>query len=259
MSHKNVPSSSAGLFPKTSEKAAQGGLFCNETSQMPYFKTSVQALLAFDESFGVRPLAGLDEAGRGPLAGPLVVGAVILDPQLIPPVPIRDSKKLDPEKREACFIWIKEHALAYAVAIKSAHEVDTLNPLCATMRAMEEAFSKLTVKANCALVDGKTLPKLNVKMEAVIKGDALSLSIAAASILAKVTRDRIMDEEDLKYPEYGFRENKGYWRESHLEALKIHGPCPIHRLTYRGVLPLGEEKIARKRLQNGDPDVGGLF
>jgi ribonuclease HII len=200
----------------------------------------------FDESFGRRPLCGLDEAGRGPLAGPLVAVAIILDPKKAYKG-VDDSKKLTPARREELYPMLVEEAIAWAVSVKSSQDVDRLNPLACSMDAMREALLSLKVVPALALVDGNSLPALPVPAQAVVRGDSLSLSIAAASVVAKVTRDRIMVSLNEEYPGYGFDRHKGYGTKEHLEAIKRLGPSPVHRLSYRGVLP------------PGDPPGGGLL
>jgi ribonuclease HII len=198
----------------------------------------VRDLLGFDLAFG-RELAGVDEAGRGPLAGPLVAAAAVLD--LSVPYPgVDDSKLLTPEGREAAEIIIKERALAWAVAVKSPAEVDELNPLRCSMLAMAEAYAAMGLKPGLVLADGNTRPPIaGAHVECVVKGDSRSLTIAAASVLAKTARDRMMVELHSLYPQYGFDRHKGYGTREHLEALARHGPSPVHRLSYRGVLPEG--------------------
>jgi ribonuclease HII len=190
----------------------------------------------FDNAVGLRPLAGLDEAGRGPLAGPLVAAAVILPRDFDSPA-IDDSKKLSEEKRESAYSLITSAASSWAVSIKSAADVDALNPLGAALAAMAEAFARLDPRPVFALVDGNKLPVLPVRARPVVSGDALSLCVAAASIVAKVTRDRLMVEAHALYPEYRFDQHKGYGTREHLILIKRHGACPIHRLTFRGTVP----------------------
>ncbi|MFD1382260.1 ribonuclease HII [Rhodanobacter aciditrophus] len=180
-------------------------------------------------------LAGADEAGRGPLAGDVVAAAVILDPDR-PIVGLNDSKKLSEKKREALFEEITEKALSYSVARASVDEIDTLNILHASMLAMERAISSLSVSAQHALIDGNRVPpNLPCPGEAVVKGDARHMAIAAASILAKVTRDREIVALDQVYPEYGFAKHKGYPTAQHLAAIEEHGVCDIHRKSFAPV------------------------
>jgi len=192
---------------------------------------------AFDEYFraSAAPLAGVDEAGRGPLAGPVVAAAVILDPAADYPG-VDDSKKLKPLAREKTFDLIRERALAVAWAELSAAEVDRLNPLRATLAAMVRAVEGLSPQPALVLADGNFAPDVTMPARAVIRGDGLSLSIGAASIVAKVIRDRLMLEWHARYPHYGFDRHKGYGTAEHLAALRRHGPSPCHRLTFKGVL-----------------------
>jgi ribonuclease HII len=180
------------------------------------------------------PVCGVDEAGRGPWAGPVSAGAVILDPRRIP-AGLDDSKKLTARARESLEIEIKETALAWGVAMASVDEIAELNILHATGLAMHRAVTMLAVTPAFALVDGNYAFKLPVPIKTVVKGDAISASIAAASILAKVARDRLMAEMDGLYPGYGFAAHKGYHAPVHVEALQRLGPCPIHR---RGWAPI---------------------
>ena len=180
------------------------------------------------------PVCGVDEAGRGPWAGPVSAGAVILDPDRIPKG-LDDSKKLTAKARDALEIEIKEGALAWGVAVNSVEEIAELNILHATGLAMHRAVSMLAVTPVFALVDGNYAFKLPVPIKTVIKGDAISASIAAASILAKTARDRLMAEMDDVYPGYGFAAHKGYHAPVHVEALRRLGPCAIHR---RGWAPI---------------------
>ena len=180
---------------------------------------------------GYKIICGVDEAGRGPLCGPVVAGAVILkEDEFIEG--INDSKKISEKKREKIFEEIKEKAVAYGVGIVYQEEIDKINILNATKKAMKMAVESLKVKPDFVLIDGNQNVDLEMKSEPIIKGDALSISIAAASIVAKVTRDRMLIEEDKKYPEYGFAKHKGYGTKAHIEAIKKYGLCPIHRKTF---------------------------
>ncbi len=176
-------------------------------------------------------ICGIDEAGRGPLAGPVVAGAVIL-PKDCDILYINDSKQLSEKKRDELYDIIKEKAVAYGIGIVSAERIDEINILQATYEAMRMAISKLSVAPDILLNDAVRIPEVNLKQVPIIKGDAKSLSIAAASILAKVTRDRMMKEYAAIYPEYGFAEHKGYGSQSHIEAIKEYGATPIHRRTF---------------------------
>ena len=180
---------------------------------------------------GVQMICGVDEAGRGPLAGPVCAAAVILPPHADIPG-LNDSKKLTDKRRRELFPIIKEQAIAYAIACADEKEIDSINILQATFRAMERAVEGLSVKPDYILVDGNKLPMLATPAEAVVHGDSLSASIAAASILAKVTRDDLMLQYAEDYKEYGFDVHKGYGTKAHYEALRIHGACPIHRTTF---------------------------
>ena len=180
---------------------------------------------------GYKYVCGVDEAGRGPLAGPVCAAAVILrDNRIIEGV--NDSKKLSEKKREALFDKIKSEALAYSIAFATVGEIESLNILNATMLAMKRAVEGLKVRADYALIDGNRLPNLDIPAEYVVKGDANSMSIAAASILAKVSRDRLCYDYAEKYPEYGFDKHKGYGTKAHTEAILEYGPCEIHRLSF---------------------------
>ena len=179
-------------------------------------------------------IAGVDEAGRGPWVGPVVAAAVILDPQQ-PIAGLADSKKLSPRRRERLFDEIRAKALCCAVAEASVQEIDELNILQATLLAMRRAVQGLRLKPNKVLVDGNRLPTLDVLAEAIVQGDALVPAISAASILAKVHRDRWCQSLHEHYPEYGFDAHKGYGTPQHLLALQAHGPCPEHRRSFAPV------------------------
>lgn len=176
-------------------------------------------------------VCGIDEAGRGPLAGPVVAGAVIL-PENCEILYLNDSKKLSEAKREQLYKEIQEKALAWAVGIVSQERIDEINILQATYEAMRQAVNQLTVTPDLLLVDAVHIPELSQKQVGIIKGDAKSVSIAAASIMAKVTRDRLMLQMDALYPEYGFASHKGYGSQAHIAAIRQYGPCPIHRQSF---------------------------
>ena len=183
-------------------------------------------------SSGRSHIAGVDEVGRGPLAGPVVAAAVIL-PQDFDVLGIDDSKKLSPKKREELFEVIKEKALAWSVGWVGPERVDEINILEATKEAMTQAVQGLSLQPDHVLIDGNfTVRALALPQTAIVKGDANSTSIAAASILAKVTRDRYMEEMDAVYPGYAFASNKGYGTKAHYDGLKAQGPTPIHRKTF---------------------------
>ncbi|MCM1050028.1 MAG: ribonuclease HII [Clostridiales bacterium] len=176
-------------------------------------------------------ICGIDEVGRGPLAGPVVAGAVIL-PKNCDILYINDSKKLSEKKREELYDVIMEKAVAVGIGYNTPARIDEINILKATYEAMREAISKLKVKPDLLLNDAVTIPQVDIKQVGIIKGDAKSISIGAASIVAKVTRDRLMVQYDSAFPEYSFASNKGYGSKEHIEALKKYGPCPIHRKSF---------------------------
>lgn len=181
-------------------------------------------------------IAGIDEAGRGPLAGPVVAAAVIL-PKNKPILYVNDSKQLSEKKREELYDVIMKEAVSVGVGIAGEKIIDEINILQATYQAMREAVSKLNPAPDLTLNDAVRIPDLNVRQVPIVKGDEKSASIASASIIAKVTRDRLMVEYDRLYPEYGFAKHKGYGSELHMEALRRYGPCPIHRKTFiKGIL-----------------------
>lgn len=183
---------------------------------------------------GYFPVCGVDEAGRGPLAGPVCAAAVILPPDTVI-TGLDDSKKLTAKKRDVLFDEIRACALAYGVAFASVEEIERLNILQATYLAMRRSIEALSVSPAFALIDGNRIPPdLNVPARAIVGGDGLSASIAAASVLAKVTRDRLMLQMDAQYPGYGFAAHKGYGSRAHCEALRELGPCPIHRMSFLG-------------------------
>ena len=181
---------------------------------------------------GFSCICGVDEAGRGPLAGPVCAAAVIL-PEGAVIEGLDDSKKLTEKKRERLYDIIKETAVAYSVAYGTLEEIETVNILEATYLAMNRAIEGLSVKPDFALIDGNRVPRgIKIPCETVVKGDSRSMSVAAASVLAKVTRDRLMLEYDKKYPEYNFKKHKGYGTKEHTELIKQYGPCEIHRLSF---------------------------
>ena len=182
-------------------------------------------------SEGYKVICGVDEAGRGPLAGPVCAAAVILPPNLEIPG-LNDSKKLTDKKRRELFPIIKRSALAYGIAFASHEEIDEINILQATYLAMERAMASLAVKPDLALIDGNRSKDFGVPVKTVIHGDSLSASIAAASVLAKVTRDEYMEQMAEVYPEYGFEIHKAYGTKAHYEALRAYGPSPIHRMSF---------------------------
>jgi ribonuclease HII len=185
-------------------------------------------------SSGFTYVAGIDEAGRGPLAGPVIAAAVILPAGLSIPG-VDDSKKLSPDKREKLFEIIMLQALSVGVGIIDPAEIDRINILQATRRAMLTAVQQLSPQPDCLLIDGISTIDSTITQKTIKKGDSLSISIAAASIIAKVTRDRLMIEMDAEYPGYGFSGHKGYGSAAHMEAIRKRGPSPIHRLTFGGV------------------------
>lgn len=193
-------------------------------------------LLTMDKEVEIRAqgfaaVCGIDEAGRGPLAGPVVAAAVIL-PEGIRLPGVNDSKKLTEKKRETLFDFVKENALAWGIGEASETEIDEINILQATFLAMRRAVDMLQVPADFALVDGNRISGLNIPTECVIGGDGKVLSIAAASILAKVTRDRYMRQMAKQYPQYGFEKHKGYGTKAHYAAIAQYGICPLHRKTF---------------------------
>ena len=180
---------------------------------------------------GVKVICGVDEAGRGPLAGPVCAAAVILPEHLEIPG-LTDSKKLTDKKRRELYPVIKEQAIAYGIGFATEQEIDEINILQATFLAMQRALDQLSVKPELALIDGNREKDFGIPVKTVVKGDSLSANIAAASVLAKVTRDDLMVEMAEKYPQYGFEIHKGYGTKVHYAALTEHGPCPAHRMSF---------------------------
>ncbi|SCP95438.1 ribonuclease HII [Anaerobium acetethylicum] len=195
-------------------------------------KHRIDCMKEYERKYGeYRYICGIDEAGRGPLAGPVVAGAVIL-PEDCDILYINDSKKLSEKKREELYDIIMEKAVAVGVGYASPQRIDEINILQATYEAMKNALKELGVQPDILLNDAVTIPGIEILQVPIIKGDAKSISIAAASIIAKVTRDRLMKQYDEIMPEYGFRDHKGYGSQAHMEAIRVHGPSPIHRNTF---------------------------
>ena len=194
----------------------------------------LEAMCAYEREYAAcTAICGIDEAGRGPLAGPVAAGAVIL-PKNCRILYLNDSKKLSPARRDALFDEIREKAVAFSIGISSPERIDEINILQATYEAMRKAVAGLSVQPDLLLNDAVTIPEVQIRQVPIVKGDAKSVSIAAASILAKVTRDRMMEEYDAMWPEYGFAKHKGYGTAQHIAALKEYGPCPIHRRSFIG-------------------------
>jgi len=194
---------------------------------LPHFRTELRLLKR-----GLWPAAGIDEAGRGPLAGPVAAAAVVLDPRNLPKG-LNDSKMLAPHVREELYGEIMQRAVAVTVAFASAAEIDRINIRQATFAAMRRALAALSITPTYVLIDGNDMPPdLACPGETIVKGDATSLSIAAASIVAKVTRDRLMGRLCTLHPAYGFSRHAGYATAAHLAAIERHGPCPFHRLSF---------------------------
>ncbi|GBD06430.1 Ribonuclease HII [bacterium HR21] len=189
-------------------------------------------------------VAGVDEVGRGALAGPVVAAAIILPPGFTPALPVRDSKELTPGQRQRVVGYLQQHAVAYALGWVDAVLIDTLTIVRATLLAMEQALRGLSVRPDFVLVDGPLFPAIDLPGRALVDGDQRCLSIAAASIVAKVARDSWMIEvADLRYPEYGFARHKGYGTRQHWAALRRHGPCALHRRSFlRRLQQLTEEQ-----------------
>jgi len=190
--------------------------------------------LAWSEGFTF--VAGTDEVGRGCLAGPVVAAACILDGSKPLPDGLNDSKQVLPEKREEIALELKANCIAYSIGSVDATEIDRINILQATKLAMQRAIDGLSPNADYLLIDALRLKGLSIPQRSIIKGDSVSASIAAASILAKTFRDDLMRSFDVEYPQYGFSGHVGYATKIHMTALRAHGPCPLHRLTFRGVL-----------------------
>ena len=192
---------------------------------------SEHTMWEIEDSLGLELICGVDEAGRGPLAGPVCAAAVILPEHLQIPG-LTDSKKLTDKKRRELFPIIQQQAIAYGIGLASESEIDEINILQATFLAMQRALDQLAVRPDLALIDGNREKNFGLPVKTVVKGDSLSANIAAASVLAKVSRDDLMLEMAEKYPEYGFDVHKGYGTKAHYAALTEHGPSPIHRRTF---------------------------
>lgn len=188
---------------------------------------------------GFRLISGIDEAGRGPLAGPVVAAAVVLPKRVILPG-VTDSKCLTPAQREDLDKRIRSRAMAVGVGVVDNFEIDRINILQATFLAMASAVGQLGIQPDFLLIDGPYKLPLQIEQKGIPRGDSLSLSIASASIVAKVYRDRIMCDYHEQFPQYGFDSHKGYATARHYEAIRKHGPCPLHRMTFRGVVPGSE-------------------
>ena len=193
--------------------------------------TDTGRIFTYDTSFLPTVIAGMDEAGRGPLAGPVVAACVVM-PLQTPIDGINDSKKVSEKKREKLYEIIVSGAIAYGVGVVDNERIDTVNILQATKQVMEEAYKNMAYTPQMLLVDAVTGLRVPVPVRSIVKGDATSYHIAAASIVAKVTRDRMMRRWEEEYPMYGFAKNKGYGTAAHIEALRSYGPCPIHRKTF---------------------------
>ena len=195
-------------------------------------KARIHEMLAFEREYAdAGMICGIDEAGRGPLAGPVVAAAVVLSPD-DPIFYVNDSKKLSARKREELFDQIMERAVSVGVGMADPDVIDRINILQADYEAMRQAVSKLSAEPGLCLNDAVHIPDLPIRQVSIVHGDARSLSIAAASIIAKVTRDRIMERYDQLYPEYGFAKHKGYGTAGHIQAIRDYGPCPIHRMSF---------------------------
>ncbi len=201
----------------------------------------IRGLMAYEREYSAYSrICGVDEAGRGPLAGPVVAGAVIL-PKDCEILYINDSKKLSAKKREELYDVIQKEAVAVGVGMVGPRRIDEINILQATYEAMRQAIQNLSVTPDILLNDAVTIPQVGILQVPIVKGDAKSISIGAASIVAKVTRDRLMEEYGRLMPEYGFAKHKGYGSKEHMEAIREHGPSPIHRLSFLKKLGYGKE------------------
>ena len=221
---------------RTDERAGVQKLIDSYEKKLAKFhkeQERLEKMLEFERKYGdtFSCICGIDEAGRGPFAGPVVAGAVIL-PVGLKIEGLNDSKQVSPKRREELYDIIMDQAVSVGVGMASPGRIDEINILQATYEAMKHAVEDLDVVPDLLLNDAVTIPQIPIRQVGIIKGDSRSLSIAAASIIAKVTRDRMMVDYDEIYPEYGFAKNKGYGSKEHIEALKKYGPCPIHRSTF---------------------------
>lgn len=235
---KNTPDEELHYFISTYEKDERIGVrrlveqAGKRAEKLEKEKQRIWELGKFERAYAQYGyVCGIDEVGRGPLAGPVVAGAVIL-PKDCDILYINDSKKLSPAKREELFDVIMEQAEAVGIGMVGPGRIDEINILQATYEAMREAISKLQIKPDILLNDAVTIPEVAIRQVPIIKGDAKSISIGAASIVAKVTRDRLMEAYDAVFPAYGFASNKGYGSAEHIAALKQYGPTPIHRISF---------------------------
>lgn len=221
---------------RTDERAGVQKLIASYEKKLAKFhkeQDRLEKMLEFERKYGdtFSCICGIDEAGRGPFAGPVVAGAVIL-PVGLKIEGLNDSKQVSPKRREELYDIIMDQAVSVGVGMASPGQIDEINILQATYEAMKHAVADLDVVPDLLLNDAVTIPQIPIRQVGIIKGDGRSLSIAAASIIAKVTRDRMMVDYNEIYPEYGFAKNKGYGSKEHIEALKKYGPCPIHRSTF---------------------------
>ncbi len=220
---------------KDDERAGVIKLIMKYNKKKKAFEDEVQRIFdmkEFERKYSdYQYICGIDEVGRGPLAGPVCAGAVIL-PKDAEILYVNDSKKLSGKKREELYKEITDQAIAYKTVFMNHEVIDEINILQATYKAMRQAVNELNPQPDLLLIDAVHIPELEVKQVSIIKGDAKSFSIAAASIVAKVERDHLMEKYDELYPEYGFAGNKGYGSKEHIEAIKKYGPCPIHRRTF---------------------------
>ena len=222
------------LYRDDSRKGVQDFLKTQENRMKKYEAelVRIEELCSFEKKYSdYSYICGVDEVGRGPLAGPVVAGAVIL-PKGCRILYINDSKKLSAKKREELSAEIQEKALAVGIGLSTQDRIDEINILQATYEAMRKAIASLSVEPSLLLNDAVTIPAVDIPQVAIVKGDARSISIGAASIVAKVYRDRMMEEYDKMYPGYGFASNKGYGSKEHIEALHRMGPCPLHRRSF---------------------------